>query len=237
MKTAICDDEGYWRETLADYLKAYQSEKHIDVFITFFSDGGSLLNSTETFDIIFLDYKMDKMNGIETARKIRNNSINSCIIFVSSLPDAVFESFEVGTFRYLLKPINKEKLFRSLDDFLLSKRESFLILKTQKYTLKIKESDIIFCESVNKHTILHTKEEKYEILINLKEIEKKLPKDKFFRCHKSYIVSFLHIKFHNNSEIIFDGNYPEKAYISRNYLPAFKKEFHDYIIRYNSERF
>lgn len=237
MKTAICDDEGYWRETLADYLKAYQSEKHIDVFITFFSDGGSLLKSTETFDIIFMDYKMDRMNGIETARKIRSNSINSRIIFVSSFPDAAFESFEVGTFRYLLKPINKEKLFKSLDDCLLCERESFLIFKTQECTLKIKESDIIFCESVNKHTIIHTKEKKYEILINLKEIEKRLPKGKFYRCHKSYIASFLHIKSHNNSEIIFDENYPEKAYISRNYLSAFKKEFQDYIIRYNLERF
>ena len=67
----------------------------------------------------------------------------------------------------------------------------------------------------------------------MQEIEKMLPKDRFTRSHRSCIVSFLHIRNHDNKTIYFDNN--ERASISRRYLTDFKKAFQEYIVRYNTK--
>lgn len=62
---------------------------------------------------------------------------------------------------------------------------------------------------------------------------KMLPKDRFIRSHRSCIVSFLHIRNHDNKTIYFDNN--ERASISRRYLTDFKRAFQEYIVRYNTK--
>ena len=235
MKAAICDDESYWRETLTDCLKEYSKKHHIDIFFDYYSDGASLIKCSDKYDIIFMDFQMNDLNGIETARQIRKTNNDCIIIFVSAFPNAALDTFEVNAFRFLAKPIDREKLFRSLDDYLKSEKSNFLILNTHNGTIKIRESEIIFCESMQKHTIIHTANEAHEISTNLREIENKLSKDKFFRCHKAYIASIYHIRSHNNTDIIFDNG--AKAYISRRYLSDFRSAFQDYVVKYNMEKY
>lgn len=235
MNIAICDDENYWRENLTDYLKEYRRNHRIEIFFDYFSDGVSLTKCQKKYDIIFMDYQMNDLNGIETARQIRKLNNNSIIIFVSAFPNVALDTFEVNAFRFLAKPIDKKKLFKSLDDYIKSEKSIFLILNTHSGTIKIRESDIVYCESMQKHTIIHTSNDFYDISINLREIENKLSKDKFFRCHKSYIVSFYHIKSHNNTDVFFDNG--DKAYISRRYLSDFRSSFQDYVAKYNLEKY
>lgn len=188
MNIAICDDENYWRETLTVLLNEYKTKRHIELYITYFRDGTSLIKSPKVFDIIFMDYQMKELNGVETAQKLRMSNNDCIIIFVSAFPDAALDTFEVDAFRFLIKPINKEKLFKSLDDYQKqAEKERFMIFKTHNGTIKIKESDIIYCEASQKHTIVHTVKCAYEIHINIKQIENKLSKENFFRCHKAYI--------------------------------------------------
>lgn len=235
MNIAICDDENYWRETLTVLLKEYKSNRHIELYITYFSDGLSLIKSSKIFDVIFMDYQMKDLNGIETARKLRSANNNCIIIFISAFPNTALDTFEVDAFRFLVKPINKEKLFKSLDDYQKqTEKERFLIFKTHNGTVKIKESDIIYCEAAQKHTFIHTVNRTYEIHINIKQIENKLSNENFFRCHKAYIVSFFHISSHNNTDITMDNQ--GKAYISRNSLTAFREAFKDYVLKYNLEK-
>ena len=69
---------------------------------------------------------MENLNGIETARKIRNLNNNCAIIFVSSYPDIAIDTFEVEAFRFLIKPIDKVKLFKSIDDYRKKLRTTIL---------------------------------------------------------------------------------------------------------------
>lgn len=140
----------------------------------------------------------------------------------------------MNTFRFLLKPVKREELFKALDDYLASVRtDDFLILNTNDGSWKIKLSEIIYVESKEKHTIIRTLDNHFECCRYMQEIEKMLPKDQFIRSHRSCIVSFLHIRNHDSKTIYFDNN--ERASISRRYLTDFKKAFQDYIIRYNTK--
>lgn len=234
MNVAICDDEKVWQNELIKYLNEYKKKRKIDIFIQCFSDGKSCCESkNDKYDIIFMDYQMDDANGIETARKIRKSNSDSIIIFISAYPQVAMDTFEVKTFRFLAKPIDKTKLFKAIDDYLAEfDIDSFLIFKTHEKTIRIKISEIIYAEAQRNHTIIHTEKENFEILTNLKTVEKRLPTEKFFRCHNAYITSFQHIKNHNNTEIYYDDN--SVAYISRSMLTKFKAAFHDFITKYDS---
>ncbi len=235
MNIALCDDEKFWSDELRKQLDEYYSARRTDCYVTVFSSGTELLQARNKFDIIFMDYQMDELNGIETARKIREKNDGCTIIFVSSYPDIAIDTFEVGTYRFLVKPINKDKLFKSLDDFRKqTENDNYIVLKSRDGEEIIRASEIIFCEAADKHSLLHTSDKVLKIAKNIKEIEKQLPKDIFFRCHKAYIVSFRHVKTFDNHCVTMDNG--EQAFISRNYLPAFKTSFQEYVLKYNMGR-
>ena len=226
MRIAICDDEAFWIHELQNLLKEYYITRHIDFYVLFFSSGTELLGTHDKFDIIFMDYQMENLNGIDTARKIRNLNNNCAIIFVSSYPDIV------DAFRFLIKPIDKAKLFKSLDDYRKKiENDNFIVLKSRENETILKTSEIIFCEALGRHTLLHTTRGDIESSKNIKEIEKQLSNDRFFRSHKAFIASFSHITGYDNNSITFDNG--ETAFISRNYLPRFKAAFHEFIVRNN----
>lgn len=234
MNIAICEDEKIWQAELIKHLNEYKNKRKIDLFIQCFSNGKACCESkNDKYDIIFMDYQMETKNGIETAREIRKTNSDSIIIFVSAYPQVALDTFEVKTFRFLSKPIDKIKLFKAIDDYLADiDIDSFLIFKTHEKTIRIKISEIIYAEAQKNHTIIHTEKEDFEILTNLKSVEKLLPKDKFFRCHNAYITSFKHIKDYTNTEIYYDDN--SVAYISRSMIKKFKLAFHDFIKKYDS---
>ncbi len=236
MNVAICDDEVIWQKELVEKLNEYKENRHINMCVNCFSDGETCCNSDlHKFDIIFMDYKMsdaNNKNGIDISRKIRLINSECCIIFFSAYPQPAIESFEVGTFRYLLKPIDNGKLFEALDDYReKTNRNGYLYFKAYGKTIRIRLSEIIYAEAKRNHTVIFTSNDHYEILVNIKELEKKLPDTDFFRCHRAYITSFRHIKCHNSEEILFqDGR---KIFVSRKSLPAFKAALYDYIIKYD----
>ncbi len=236
MNIAICDDESYWREKLSLLLNDYKQLRKIEIYTTFFKNGMLILNSSKKFDVVFMDYQMGELDGIETARKLRTQNNKCRIIFVSAYPSIAQDTFEVNTFRFISKPIDKIKLFKALDDYRKEvEQERLLLFNTHNGTIKIRTTDIIYCEANKRHTIIHTTDGTYEIRTNIKEVENQLDKEHFFRCHKSFIVSFAHIKAHNNTDVILDNN--GTAFISRNYLSAFKSNLQDYVLRYNTENF
>lgn len=186
---------------------------------------------------VFHKETTDILCKFQIARKIDIFKANSdcVIIFISAYPAAALDAYEVDAYRFLTKPTNKEKLFQSINDH-RKKMESdgYLIIKSRTETANIKTSKIIFFEAVGKHSVIHTSDGKIEVLKNLKEIERQLPKDLFFRCHKAYIVSFARIKNFSNNRIILDDD--AEAFISRNNISAFRTAFHEYVLKYNMGR-
>lgn len=147
MRVAICDDEKTMQKELEKLLDEYSRIRKIDISIDKFDNGHDLIKtlSEREYEIVFMDYQMQDVDGMETSRLIRNKNNECIIIFVSAYPEIAVESYEVNTFRFIVKPINKEKLFKAIDDYLKSiDYDNLLILKTHEGTWKIKMSDIIY---------------------------------------------------------------------------------------------
>lgn len=232
MKIAICDDEINARSEIASLVDEYAQHNKLRISSETYDSGEKLLSSELDHDVIFMDYHMEDIDGIETSRRIRELNKDCTIIFISAYPAVAPDCFEVNTFRFITKPIDSLKLFKALDDHLKATDcDKFLTLKTHDGVWRIRMSDIIYAEANGRHTNIRTIDKTIDIHIHLKKIEERLPKTKFIRSHRAYIVGFKHIANHTNEVIVFD-NY-EKAKIGKSYASAFKAAFSDYIIRYN----
>lgn len=231
MYIAVCDDEKRFRDTLIQLLDVYSQKRAVRVICHEYKSGVALLKSTTRYDIIFLDYQMDALDGIETAKKLRMNNIKSAIIFLTSFPHTVFESFEVSPFRFLIKPIIESKLFKTLDDYLASFSENeYLIISYRADMLRIRFDDIIYVEAQNKTCIIHTVDDSYEYARVLSDVEKYLPKDRFFKSHKSFIVGLKHVKGRIDKDILLDNG--DKAYLAVSKYTVFKDIYADYMKRF-----
>lgn len=232
MNIAICDDEKALHKELKEALCNYSRDRGIEIYTFCFTSGSELIKSSEMFDIIFMDYEMNDLNGIETSEIIRKNNDTTTIIFLSAYPNVVFDTFSVNTFRFLTKPLNIDKMYDALDAYRNSvDKDNLLIIKTLEKTWSIKHSEIIYAEARKKHTLIRTIKTTLEIAKCLGEIESMLPEEKFFRVHKSFVVNFSHITNYDKEFILFDNN--EKAALGNKYYSAFKKVFLNYIKRHN----
>ena len=101
MRIGICDDQKEIREILTDKVKKYYPAEDIAVY----SSGEELLAARKLPDILFLDVQMPEKDGMETARELRKRDRQMIIIFVTVTEDYVFQSFDVGAFLYLIKPL------------------------------------------------------------------------------------------------------------------------------------
>jgi DNA-binding LytR/AlgR family response regulator len=161
--------------------------------------------------ILFLDIAMPQHTGLELVRMMGSGP---AVIFTTAYSEFALDAYELDAADYLLKPFSFERFARAI-----TKAEELLEIKALKATglpdanLYHKESDqsgltirsngrlvklalqeIIYIQSYNEYVSIHTASDRFLIYERLKNIEKLLPAKKFYRVHRSYIVSLEKIR-------------------------------------------
>ena len=197
IRVAVCDDE----RSQTEYLTAKLSEwaalnDHLCDVFSFPSAEAFLFayGENKLFDVLLLDIEMKEMNGVELARRIREENETVQIIFITGYSDYMSQGYDVGALHYLLKPISKEKLFQVLDRAAanLRKAEKRLTVSVNRQTEYIPLSKIVYLEAQMNYTVVYTKTAEYRVKTPLSDLEKKLD-DGFFRCQRSFIVNLAEI--------------------------------------------
>ena len=120
LRVGICDDEESVIRVLRQYMERYQMQEDIEFEIESFTNGMELLQSNQKnpYHIALLDVEMPEIDGLQVAEKLREDVHDDIIIvFVTSYPKYMQNSFNVQPFQFLVKPIQYEqmvKLFRSI---------------------------------------------------------------------------------------------------------------------------
>ena len=232
VRIAICDDKMILHNDLKRCLDEYAEQHGLVNIYDDFTDGKALIACPKSFELIFMDYQMEGMDGIETSRALRSKKIDTPIIFLSSFPDVVFDTFEVGAYRFLTKPIDMKKLTSAMDALLKSQSDDrSIVIKIDDESRRIDVSDIFYAEASDKYCYIRTADEELLYKATLSELEKLLPKEDFFRSHRSFIVGMKHVKSHTADEVIFTNG--ERAQISKLNRTPFKKAFLEYVKRHN----
>ncbi|MDE6566200.1 MAG: response regulator, partial [Lachnospiraceae bacterium] len=159
-KIAICDDEVFFRKWIKEMLQQYMRENGIYYEIETFQSGIELLElgiELNQFKIIFLDIEMDKMDGLVTAQKIREQNTKIFIVFVSAFANYSMEGYKVDAFRFLLKGNNNmQRHIAECMDAIRKKMEYDVIWKDFEFhegKKKLSMDCLLYIES-NLHKLL-----------------------------------------------------------------------------------
>ncbi len=216
MQIAVCDDEKVFLDLFSGYIKncmATCEEYNNEVTIDAYSSGELLLeayNQGQTYDIIFLDIRMDGLNGFDTAKMIRELDSRTMIVFITSLSDYIFNSFEYRPFWFLIKPVSEEKFryvfFKALTELKHIRTREFSFFTREHGLLSLEISKICYLESVLRRIIIQTTMEQYTYYANISSEEEKLIKYDFVRIHKGYLVNMAYIQRINKNNVVLKNS-------------------------------
>lgn len=233
MRIAVCDDEKVFGESLKGYLERYY--RSLDVLIGVFYSGQALLQRCRggrlPFDLIFLDIEMEPRDGISTARCLREEGQDVLIVFLTSHFEFAAEGYEVNAFRFLTKPVNREKLAAVLLDaekYLAS--DMRLLIRTGDQERLLHQKEIIYIEAQNVNVRICTTKGSCMTRKTLKEIEKELTAVSFYKPHRSYIVNLDYVSDFDSRSITMETG--EMIPLSRNKLTEFKAVLMRYVKEY-----
>lgn len=200
ISVAICDDDIALTGKLETILLRIARVNLLQIDTEIFWDGLKLAKIIENglrFDIIFLDIEMGRTDGISIARRIRESDKNVLIIYVTSHESYMQESFEVRPFRFLIKPVEQERIsicFRAACEE-ISSGEHYFRYSYQRVNHKVLLRDILYFESNKRKINIITNKGECELYGKLNEVEKILQTSKavFLRVHQSFLVNYKYI--------------------------------------------
>lgn len=154
-------------------------------------------------DVVFMDIDLGGDDGMECAKIMTELAPKVKIIFATAHSEYMANAFEIYAFDYLVKPFDMERVVRTLDRIRIQhnpvqmsdsvvkseKYQGKLLIKGREQSCLISVEDIIFVERADGSTRIVTKTEEYKTSLSLSDLEEKLDKEQFIRCHKSYIVN------------------------------------------------
>lgn len=205
MKIAICEDIKPEAEWLCSVIQKWTSKKEIIAEISLFEDaaGFSFALEDTVFDVLFLDIKMPGEDGVALAKRLRKNSYDMAIVFVTGEKEYILEGYEVDAVNYLIKPVDENKVYQCLSKIYdnLRKTDPYIILETENGIVKILQKDIYSVEVYGHKLVYTTKSGQYETTSSLKESKKALVEKWFVNSHRSILVNLLYIEIIEKNKV------------------------------------
>ena len=229
MKIAICDDEKELREEIKSMSVQFMNNSNIACGIDTFEDFKSFYIKNKDYDLVFLDYSIPgDDDGIEFAKKLRQENNNIFIVFLTSFPEHVFESFSLNTFRYLVKPINESVLNETLSSFVTiyqTDRKIFVSFGDQNFCYDV--DDVICIEAQRRYTEITTTAGKQRSNKGISAYEGEINNPHFFRTHRSFIVNMKYVSNFNHKDITLTNG--DWVPISPKRYDAFEQSYFSYL--------
>lgn len=225
-KFAIVDDSSSDTEYAAALASRWAQSLGHTARISLFPSAEAFLFQYEEepdFDVLLLDIEMGEMNGVELARRLRQDNGTVQIVFLTGYPDFIGEGYEVAALHYLMKPISYEKLCGVLDRAAanLRKTEKRLCVTHERRTEFVPLSQLLYVEAQKQYVVIHTLSGTYRMKQSFAETLEGLD-EFFFRCQRSFCVNLCHVtRINSNSVLLKNG---EEIPISRGMAEKIGKE-------------
>lgn len=210
---SICDDNEAQISLLRLLLGEWCADKPFALSIDEYVSAESFLFSypDRPCDLLLLDIEMKQINGMQLAKKLRSDGDMLPIVFITGYSDYMNDGYEVEALHYLLKPVDKSKLFAVLDRYVNRHTpENEVMLQCEDRTLHVSPEMIVYCEAVGKRTHVYLSGgECLVCTMGISGIKGLLPAD-FISCHRSYIVNLRFVRSIGKTELSLDngGNIP-----------------------------
>ncbi len=210
MKCLIIDDEPIARNGIADFVSK------ID-FLETVGTCASALEATsylqeKAIDLLFLDINMPYLSGLEFLESLENPPL---VIFTTAYSEHALDGYRLQVVDYLLKPITFQRFYQAslkakqwhqmLSSPKQSQLDPFLYVRQEEGFQKISWIDILYIEGMQNYAKLHFKDKVLIIHQTMISLEETLPKEIFFRIHKSFLVNVTHIDSISGGRLFIKG--------------------------------
>ena len=232
IRIAICDDEKKILDEVSGYIKNYAEKKNdLDLEVFRFDSAQTLISAIEdgnSFDIFVLDVYIGDEMGTALAGDIRKFGIESPIIFATTSLEHAPQSYETGTLRYLIKPINPGKFYEAMDVAIVQAEkvgQRLIKFKTENGLESVNASHIMYSESHDHYQYLKKDDgEEIKVRMTVTELFTILSKyGGFVRIGSAYIVNLRHVKNVTPTNVCLYNNY--KIQIPRGKFTEIKNTF------------
>ncbi len=205
----IVDDEFLARKLLTEYVSKVDFLNLVDTCPDA-TKAMEVLN-TEQIDILLLDIQMPDISGMEMLRLMNNKP---AVILTTAYSEFAVDAFALGVVDYLLKPFDYIRFMQAINKAVnstVSETQSetsndYIMVKADYKLYKVNFDDLLFIEGQHEYVTFHTKTKRITALYSLRNLEDTLPKDKFVRTHKSFIVSIKNIEDIDKTNVTVSGN-------------------------------
>lgn len=202
MKILIADDEPLARQRLKRLVEEI-STNHV-----VYADASNGLEALEQClelqpELAFLDIRMPKMDGLQTASEIANAQLKTRVVFVTAYDEYAIEAFNKNAIDYLLKPVKQTRLNQAIEKAaqfnggsidiaqtaqLLSRPRQHLCAHTHMGLKVLNVNDILFFKADNKYVLAATSNNSILLEDSLKTLEEEFS-PQFFRIHRNALVN------------------------------------------------
>ena len=211
MRILICDDDALIVEQLQKYIRNFFEKIGVKCpELVCFSDGESLLADKGEKDILFLDVEMPGMIGIYVGNELKKRNDNIIIFIVTSYSEYLDEAMRFHVFRYLSKPLDKQRFFRNMKDAV-----DLYNTMTIKIPIETKQGGKV---------VIHTTQRDFESIRNMQYWLELLPKNCFFQTHRSFIINFEHVTDFDRT-LVHMADEQFHAYLTKRKYSAFKEAY------------
>jgi len=231
IKYIVIEDEPLARRGLVKLLKGYDFLECLGMYGN--TEDARMVMEEQPLDLIFLDINLPEESGWDFAQFI---PAHIQIIFTTAYPNYALESYELNALDYLLKPIAEDRLKKALDKavghFQQKVPEKGVVLPTDHIFVKadrklfrLELNEIQYIEAMKDYVMIHTKDKKLMVAMNIKTIFNQLPNTDFVRINKSFVVNLNKVESVDNHWVTIAGfEMPLGASFKDDLLERIKKQ-------------
>jgi two-component system LytT family response regulator len=217
-KCLIVDDNEIERDAIEMHLRKI-NRLEIEAICSSGIEAAAIL-AKGSIDIVFSDIDMPELSGIGLLKSLKNPP---AFIFITSFTAYAAEGFNLDALDFIVKPATFERLLKASNKAIeyldlkksvivnsnpipLAETDDYFFIKETKGFTKLKFEDVLYIESMGDFSRIYTATNNHITLINLKNLERQLPKE-FMRIHKQYVININQIATISNNEVLLNHGY------------------------------
>lgn len=230
IRVAIVEDEAEIREQLMGYVQRYTQQYGTAFEVKTFADGLEILEDYRpAYDLILLDIEMKHLDGMETARRIRELDPDVMLVFITNMAQYAIKGYAVGALDYVLKPVPYfafSQQLQKVEAQLRRRTRHYLAVPVEGGLRRLDTSRIYYIESEGHRVHFYTEEGDFAAPGALKALEEKLADRPFARCNSGYLVNLAQVQAVQQNTVEVG---PYELQVSRPKRKSFLAALTDYI--------
>ena len=231
MRIAIIEDNEVEAQLLKEKTLRLMPKEFGLIQIDIYKTSRQFLNMDLYYDLLLIDCLLPDISGIELAKAIRQKNTTTAFIFTTAYMEYAVDGYETNAIRYLLKPVEDQKLLEAFMQYAKSIAPSTVVelTGTTRYASYAQKSEIMYVEYINRKIIVRMENREVESHRTMKEFEGILGNEFFFRTSQRFLVNYKHIVGKNNDVLIMKNG--ERVTISGRKLMPFNQAYIQFLKR------